>query len=124
MSQKNKAIIEADRRGYHCDEQGNIYNPLWKKIAAYDYSRGYLAFSIRHEGEVVKIPVHRFVAFQKIGEVALFDHVQVRHLDGNKKNNSWPNLDIGTQRENSLDIPYHIRVQRATHAANCRHAAA
>lgn len=46
---------------------------------------------------------HRFVAFKKFGPSALLPGVVVRHIDGNKLNNSPDNLILGTQSDNARD---------------------
>lgn len=117
---KNQAIQVADRRGYHCDEQGRIYNKRGQPVKAFRYTGQYLAFSVRLGKKVVKVPVHRFVAFQIHGEVVLNEGVQVRHLDNNPTNNAWSNLSFGTAHENRMDIPRQTRINRARHAANQR----
>ena len=42
----------------------------------------------------------------------------VRHLDGNPKNNSYANIEIGTQRDNNLDIPREVRLRTAIYATS------
>ena len=112
-----QAIKEADRRGYHCDESGKVYNPKGKELSRFTYTRQYLAFSLRIGDKVFKIPVHRFVAFQLHGEVIFQDGVQVRHLDNVATNNSWHNIGFGTCHQNRMDIPKQTRINRARHAA-------
>ncbi|MGV6816165.1 MAG: HNH endonuclease [Thiotrichales bacterium] len=120
MSQKNNAIQVADRRGFYCDEAGNIYTQHHNKLKLYDLGNGYLAFSIRIHTRVIKVPVHRFIAYQRFGESALFDQLVVRHLDGDKHNNTWGNLALGTHRENALDRPKIARIEHASHAQKFR----
>lgn len=39
----------------------------------------------------------------------------VRHLNGNKLDNSFENIAIGTQQDNMLDKPKHKRIEWASH---------
>lgn len=122
LSKKNQAIIEADQRGYHCDSEGRLYNPQGVAISGF-IDGGYRAFSIRIDGHSQNILLHRFIAFQLRGDLAFTDGIVVRHLDNDKLNNRWENLELGSVRENYLDLPKQDRIKRARHAANCRHAA-
>lgn len=62
--------------------------------------------------------VHRLQAFQKYGENLFDSGMEVRHLDGNKENNSYDNIVIGTHSENMRDIPEAIRYSKALYAAS------
>ena len=62
------------------------------------------------------IRVNRLQAYQKFGD-ALFSCDEVRHLDGNHKNNSWDNIAIGSKSDNELDKPKAVRVRSAKTAA-------
>lgn len=55
------------------------------------------------------IQEHRVVAFNKFGLVALSGGVIIRHLDGNKLNNSPENLALGTHQDNKDDHMTSIR---------------
>ena len=74
---------------------------------------GYPIFSIWFNGKCRTVPVHRLVAFQKFGQKVYEKGIQSRHLDGNKLNFLGENIAIGTQSENQLDIPEHIRQHAA-----------
>ena len=78
---------------------------------------GYKRFGIRYGKQTINISVHRFVAFQKYGEI-VFNSDCVRHLGGDAKNNSFDNIEIGTHQENSLDIPKEVRVATAKYASS------
>lgn len=46
---------------------------------------------------------HRVVAFRKFGNTVSWDNTVVRHIDGNKINNSSDNIIIGSIGDNNLD---------------------
>jgi hypothetical protein len=56
------------------------------------------------------------MGYLKFGDEIYTKGMQVRHLDGNPLNNSWDNIDIGTQSENMHDIPKERRVECALKA--------
>jgi hypothetical protein len=65
-------------------------------------------------GEVYPVEVHRLLAFEKFGEAAFAEGIQVRHLDNNSLNNSWDNIVLGTPTQNAMDRP---KEDRQAHAA-------
>lgn len=90
--------------GYYVDSVGNL------KYRGFDYShlpyvddKGYKVFNYTNAyKKSVKIKVHRLQAFQKFG-YDLFQNYLVRHVDGNKLNNSYLNIDIGDCIDNYKD---------------------
>ena len=42
--------------------------------------------------------------------------IEVRHLNGDKTDNRWENIDIGTHSENMMDQPKEIRVRKSKYA--------
>jgi len=58
------------------------------------------------EGERVRTSAHQLVAEAFIGSKP-FDDAQIRHLDGNKRNNRPSNLAWGTAAENAADKSLH-----------------
>lgn len=98
------ALREAKRKGYYCDFEGNVYSKR-KKLALRKTLEGRYRFSIRLGRDRVTIPVHRFAAYLKYGDDVFKKNMVVRHLDGNPSNNSYDNLELGTQSQNMLDIP-------------------
>lgn len=84
----------------------------------------YLAIAIKYVGEdgVTKkknnCKVHRLQAFQKYGDAIFGEGIVVRHLDGNRFNNSSENILIGTARDNIMDMPAETRKRKARIAAN------
>jgi hypothetical protein len=63
---------------------------------------GYLSFSAC--GVRTPLYVHRFVAYQIFGDVAL-EAGCVRHRNDDRSNNHFENILFGTRQQNVLDIP-------------------
>lgn len=114
MSKTDEYIIEAEKKGYYVDKQGNVYSKN-KKLSLSNMQNRY-RFTIRYMGERVTIPVHRFVAYFKCGN-KIFENLEIRHLNNNSLDNTWDNIDIGTHSDNMLDIPKEQRIKRAIHAS-------
>lgn len=108
MNIKTK-ILEAILKGYYVDSEGNVYSKT-RKLKLVTNSGGYYNFSIRIGKIRTTIPVHQFVGFFKYGSEMLEHNYEVRHLNGNRLDNSWENLLIGNHSENMLDIPKEERI--------------
>ena len=104
-------IVEAKKKGYYCDKEGNIFS-VKKKIALRKSNQNRYWFCIRYYGKRVSIPVHRFVGYLKFGDESFKEGIEVRHLDNNSLNNSWDNIDIGTHSENMNDIPKQTKIKK------------
>ncbi len=52
---------------------------------------------------LMRVLLHQLVAFQKFGEAAISQGVVVRHKDGNPRNGSPDNLQIGSHKDNMQD---------------------
>ncbi|HNC58641.1 MAG TPA: HNH endonuclease signature motif containing protein [Leptospiraceae bacterium] len=96
-------------RGYKIEKDGSVYSSTGKKLSPNKNNKGYLqfSFSIMIKGKKKNRPVrvHRFQAYVKYGDAIFEDGIQVRHLNGNKSDNTWDNLELGTQSQNAADIP-------------------
>jgi len=114
MTKTDEYTVEAKRKGYYVDKEGNIYSPN-KKLALMKAQDRY-KFTIRYFGKRVVIPVHRFVAYLKFGD-KVFEGVDVRHLNSNSLDNSWDNIELGSHSDNMMDVPKERRIQRAIHAS-------
>lgn len=110
-------ILYAQRLGYTVDREGVVYKPNGdeQKLRA-SGNTPYLMFSLRHEGKVLNIPVHRLQAYLLYGELLFEKGVVVRHLDGNPTNNKISNIAIGSSSENSMDRPRELRLATAKKA--------
>lgn len=80
---------------------------------------GYLGGNISIEGQRINFDVHVMVC-ETFHGVPADPGLQVRHIDGNKLNNSATNLCWGTPSENGLDVVRHGAHPEAnkTHCAN------
>lgn len=116
LSISNHAVKQAATRGYTVDDEGRVFNPKGRELKAACSKHGYRKFNIRLlESRNASVKVHRLAAFIRFGEEGLT--MLIRHLDGNRCNNSRTNLLPGTPSENMLDRPIECRVRCAKHAA-------
>lgn len=116
MSIRNRTIITALSLGYYVNQEGEIIKN--GKIRRTHEQNGYLYFSVRLGSKIIRISVHRFVAFVKYGDMLFSDGIEVRHLDGNPSNNNLNNILIGTHAENVADRPEEKRKSMAKYAAS------
>lgn len=109
-------------RGYRVSEDGSVVvGPRGRPLRLDIGTRGYLRFSIgRYKQTAANVPVHQLQAYQLYGERCYETNLVVRHLDGNKLNNSARNIALGTASENSLDRIPEERMRAAEHAAKQR----
>lgn len=84
--------------GYTIREDGEVRNRHGRKIAQQISNMGYLRVELWKDGKGKKYSVHRLVAMAFIPNPK--DLPQVNHLDGNKANNHYSNLEWATQSEN------------------------
>lgn len=75
-----------------------------------------MAFGVNNRNGSVL--VHRIQALQKFGDKIFKDGIVVRHLNGEKTDNSWDNIAIGTHKDNAMDIPKEQRLQRSLYATS------
>ena len=104
LSKSNLALIEGFRKGYRV-ENSEIFNHLHKKINFWLDNDGYAAIKIFN----YPVKVHRLVAYQKFGNAIFEKGIQVRHLNGDKLDFSFQNIEIGTSKQNQLDKPIEQR---------------
>lgn len=105
-------------KGYRVTELGIILNPNNIELNPYISNRGYYRLNVRVNKKIVECSIHRLQAYQKYGESLYNEAIEVRHLDGNKLNNSYENIVIGNHKENCQDIPESIRIARSIYAAS------
>ena len=106
----------ASKKGYKVLDNGNLIGLDNKKIG-YVANTGYEHFTMRYNGKHLKISTHRLQAYQKYGDIIYNSKIVVRHLNGNKLDNTYHNIAIGTIRDNMLDIPKEKRIEIAKNAA-------
>ena len=66
-------------------------------------NKGYLCVSIKVNDKNKSLYAHRLQAYQKYGEDIYQEGLCVRHLNGDKSDNSFDNISIGTNRDNIMD---------------------
>lgn len=109
----------AKEKGYRIDINGNAFSKKQQlKVRKKNTDCPYYCFTIKVGGKSRPIMVHRLQAYQKFGDALFGEGIVVRHLDGNSLNNSFDNIAIGTQHDNMMDIPAHIRLANAIRASS------
>ena len=101
----NKSEKYIYNKGYRMNKAGEFFNPRGKIVKG-SLSQGYRRFKKRIEGNYNKykyIKFSRFQAFLKFGDKIYEDGIVVRHLNGRRSDDSWDNIEIGTQSQNMLD---------------------
>jgi hypothetical protein len=115
-----KAAVD---RGYKALPDGSVIGPQGNRLKLMINRKYYYHVSFRIPVELInddskrkitKLFVHRLVAYQKYGDK--MEGLQVRHLDGNSRNNHPDNIAIGTQSQNFLDRPIEDRIEHAKKA--------
>ena len=108
ISKRNKLEKIIFEKGYTIDDDGNVYNPNGIKLSLTSQN-GYPAVSIKCKqigySDTKRVKVSRLQAYKQFGDKIYEDNIVVRHLDGNRENNSVTNISIGTQQDNVFDIP-------------------
>jgi len=116
MSQAADIAVVAFGKGYRVSEAGELVTPEGKTRKLVPDHNGYLSASLLVPS-VASTPrrliVHKLAAYQKFKDKAFVGNTQVRHLNGNKTDNSLSNIKIGTPKENIGDIPKEVRVAAA-----------
>jgi hypothetical protein len=118
LTKVNRGIIHANNIGYKVNENGEVISNRGNIRKLNDNKKGYYRISIRLNGEQINIPVHKMVAYQKFGDKIFEKGIQVRHLNSNSFDNSYDNIEIGTQSKNMMDTPKEERIRRAKHASS------
>lgn len=103
MSDANKSLLTAYKKGYYVTDTGEIIGAKGEPLKPMLSNKNYLYFHVRVDGKKKAVYVHRLKAYQKYGD-ELFNSECVRHLDGNKQNNALDNIVLGTHKENTADI--------------------
>jgi hypothetical protein len=118
LSRNNKVLLMAYHKGYRVIDN-NVISPLsGRSINTRLDSGGYVDFTIRDWGNVVRhVKAHRLKAFQKFGYQIFLSGIEVRHLDGDKTNTLGENISVGTSFQNKMDIPPEVRMRTSIKAA-------
>lgn len=81
-----------------CGQIRNITSGKFKCLSADTY--GYLVTTLFKEGKRKQYKVHRMVAEMFVD--GYDDQLQVNHIDGNKKNNNYTNLEWCSSKQNTM----------------------
>jgi len=106
----NKLQI-AYERGFRVTKNGCLIGLRRRRVGSIN-NDGYETTTILNNNKRIYIQTHRLQAYQKYGDKLFEDGIVVRHLNGNKLDNSWNNIAIGTPKDNTMDIPKEIREKR------------
>ncbi len=91
-------------KGYAINPQGEVFNSKGKMLSLKCVnSDGYRHFSLICKDRKRRITFHQFQAYMKYGDKLFDKGMVVRHKNGNRLDNSWSNIVLGTQRDNMLD---------------------
>ena len=117
-SKRARMTVYAFNQGYRIDQNGDVVSSKGVVRKRLNDSRGYFRFTIRGPGgEHTTVCHHQLCAYQKYGEHALFQGIQVRHLDGDPTNNRSDNIAIGTASDNIMDMTKEARLKKANQGA-------
>tara|TARA_R110001632_G_scaffold137804_2_gene253417 strand:+ start:6935 stop:7756 length:822 start_codon:yes stop_codon:yes gene_type:complete len=107
------------RLGFSVNNDGQIlYNGFLKRPAISGLGYQIISFQ-RVLGRSTLLFVHRLQAYQKFGK-KLFNFPLVRHLNGDKLDNSFNNILLGDHAQNYKDIPKNEQITRYKKAAISR----
>lgn len=103
------------KRGYFVDNSGQMFTPN-RTLVQTKNRQGYIKCTVSINGKNKTLTAHRLVAYNKYKDKIYEAGVVVRHLDGDKLNNKYNNICIGSNLDNCLDIPAEERLERALNA--------
>jgi hypothetical protein len=112
-------VVFAHNRGYYVTDDGVLFSPSGRQLRI-QWTGKYPAFSVKLNGKSRLTKIHQLAAYQRFGEAALSDGVEVRHLNGNRLDCSSTNIAIGSPHDNRMDMPAHVRQKSAAVAASKR----
>jgi len=100
IDEGNKLIAEISERGYTVLSDGEVIGKTGVKLKLHKSSCGYMIINTYHKGTVKTFLVHRLVASAFIPNPNSLP--EVNHMDGNKLNNHFTNLEWVSRSENIL----------------------
>lgn len=86
---------------YGCDIDGTLYSTKGKRKSTINSTTQYRVMSIRHEGKLIQYRAHRFI-YECVTQSIIPDNMVINHIDGNKINNHFDNLECITYKENTI----------------------
>jgi len=95
-----RPVVGYERR-YCVSSAGEVVGPRGHALRGHVNRDGYHQVGLWKDGRIKMTGVHRIVARAFIGEA---DGLEVRHMDGNARNNVLTNLRYGTHAENMRDV--------------------
>ena len=99
----------AYNRGFRVTKEGICISSKGNKVGSIN-QYNYYTFELK-DIKRFTISIHRLQAYQKFGNKIYEPNMVVRHLNGNSLDNSWDNIEIGTQSDNWLDVPKEKRFE-------------
>lgn len=110
--------IKAYDNGFRILENGACVNGNGGVVSGSINNRGYRVINLRIKDKTIKIGFHRLQAYCLFGDKIYNNGIEVRHLNGNKLDNSSSNIVIGTHSENMMDRTPENRVHCAEYASS------
>lgn len=106
--------------GYYADADGTVWSDKRGrlKLLRASWNGRYYNLSLFRGGRPRTVHLHVAICLAFHGPRPLKG--QVRHLDGNPKNNAAPNLAWGTSKENNADRARHRTMPRGSQIHTCR----
>lgn len=90
--------IIKESNNYEISNFGNFRNNKGRLLKCNINTRGYKYCNISIKGKVKKVKIHRLVAINFVNNFNNFE--TVNHIDGNKLNNHYLNLEWLTRKQN------------------------
>lgn len=119
LSKLKLFTVASFEKGYRISPCGRLFSPRNKIMKPCWHKKGnkknplfYAKFSFKGE----RVYWHHLVAYQKFKDKWLYSDLLIRHLNGNSQDNSYSNISLGTQRENTMDIPLEKRKRNLKNA--------
>lgn len=110
--------------GYAVNRDGRVFSMVpwrgqgFRELAQQPHSDGYMTVRVvSSDGRRRRLRVHQIVANYYIGPRPSPAH-EVRHIDGDPRNNKAENLAWGTRAENAADRGRHGRTSRGEKHSN------
>lgn len=91
-----------DLSHYSISTKGNVKNSKGLIMAVHTNPRGYICINLMNKGKKQKFCIHRLVAFTFILNKKPKKYIVVNHIDENKLNNSFDNLEWCTVTKNNV----------------------
>ena len=96
-----KIIKKKKYFNYDVYENGEIYSYYSNKFLKESIVQGYVQYSLYLNGKVKRIKAHKLVALLFLENDNPEENIVVNHIDGNKRNNHYSNLEWCTYYHNN-----------------------